>query len=147
MSFVQRGVAYVRGRFSGKGRSVRFLLAGGVNTAFGIGIYPLLMFTVPYFRAHYLVGLIAAQAISLVFAFVSYKCTVFRSRGGALSEFARFLPFYFVNYALNWLGLPLLVHFFHLDPVIAQVGFTVAVIISSYFWHSRVTFRQALTHD
>lgn len=123
------------------GRPVRFLIAGGVNTAFGLAIYPLLLLGVPAFRTHYMVALAIAQAVSLCFAFATHKLAVFRTRGNWLREFAAFASFYLANYAANWVALPLLVEVAGLPPVIAQTGFTVLLIVGSWFWHSRVTFR------
>ncbi|MBB3912420.1 GtrA family protein [Sphingomonas desiccabilis] len=129
-------IAAVTGR-----RPLRFLMAGAANTAFGLAIYPALLWSVPAFRTHYLVALGIAQAVSLCFAFTTYKLGVFRTRGNILREFATFASFYLFNYVANWVALPLLVEIAQVPPVIAQLGFTVALIAGSWFWHSRVTFR------
>ena len=121
-------------------RPLRFLIAGGLNTVMGLAFYPLLLLTVPLFRTHYLAALAIAQVVCLVFAFTTYKIGVFRTRGNIVAEFARFASFYLVNYAANWLALPLLVEKAGWSPIIVQFGFTSIVIVGSYFWHSRVTF-------
>lgn len=123
------------------GRPLRFLIAGGANTAFGLAIYPLLLWSVPAFRTHYMAALLVAQAASLCFAFATHKLGVFRTRGNVVREFATFGSFYLANYAANWAMLPLLVELARIPPVIAQSGFTVMLIAASWFWHSRVTFR------
>jgi putative flippase GtrA len=122
-------------------RPLRFLLAGGLNTAVGIGFYPLLLLTVPLLHTHYLLALAISQTVCLIFAFTTYKLGVFRSRGNVWAEFLRFSTFHLSIYALNWLALPLLVEAGGVAPIIAQSGFTVLVIAASYFWHNRVTFR------
>jgi putative flippase GtrA len=124
-------------------RPLRFMLAGAANTAFGLAIYPLLLWSVPGFHTHYLIALGAAQAISLCFAFATYKLGVFRTRGNLAREFGTFSSFYLFNYAANWAALPLLVEFGGIAPIIAQLGFTAVLIVGSWFWHSRVTFRSA----
>jgi putative flippase GtrA len=124
-------------------RPLRFLMAGAANTAFGLAIYPALLWSVPAFRTHYLLALGIAQAVSLCFAFTTYKLGVFRTRGNILREFATFASFYLFNYAANWVALPALVELAQVPPVIAQLSFTVALIAGSWFWHSRVTFRAA----
>ena len=126
-----------------KERPFRFLLAGGLNTLVGLAFYPLLLWAVPILHTHYLIALGIAQAFCLCFAFVTYKLGVFRTRGNVLSEFFRFSSFYLINYALNWLALPLLVETGGVPPMIAQTGFTLLVIVGSYFWHSQLTFRQS----
>ncbi len=122
-------------------RPLRFLIAGAMNTAFGLAIYPLLLWSVPALRTHYMIALAIAQAVSLCFAFATYKLGVFRTNGNVAREFGTFSSFYLINYAANWLALPLLVEAAGLPPVIAQLGFNAILIVGSYFWHSRVTFR------
>jgi putative flippase GtrA len=124
-------------------RPLRFMLAGAANTAFGLAIYPLLLWSVPTLHTHYLIALGIAQAISLCFAFATYKIGVFRTRGNVAREFGAFSSFYLFNYAANWAALPLLVELGGVPPIIAQLGFTAVLILGSWFWHSRVTFRSA----
>lgn len=124
-------------------RPFRYLVAAGFNTAFGLAIYPALLWVFPWLRVHYMVGLLIAQAVSLAFAYSSYKLGVFQTRGGYARELTAFLSFYGVNYAANWIALPALVEFAHLSPIIAQLMFSALIMITSYFWHSKVTFRGA----
>lgn len=124
-------------------RPFRYLVAAGFNTAFGLAIYPLLLWGFPWLRVHYMIGLFIAQALSLAFAYSSYKLAVFKTRGGYARELPAFLSFYGVNYAANWLALPALVEFAHIPPIIAQLMFSAVIMITSYFWHSKVTFRGA----
>lgn len=120
---------------------LRFLIAGGINTAFGLSLYPALLWASPWLRLHYLIALGIAQVISLTFAFTVYKSFVFRGKSNPLREVSAFISFYGVNYAVNWAALPFLVEVVHIPPVIAQIGFTIVLIVGSYFWHSKVTFR------
>jgi putative flippase GtrA len=124
-------------------RPLRFMIAGAANTAFGLAIYPLLLWSVPELHTHYLIALGIAQAISLCFAFATYKIGVFRTRGNMAREFGTFSSFYLFNYAANWAALPLLVELGGINPIVAQLGFTALLILGSWFWHSRVTFRSA----
>ena len=121
-------------------RPLRFLAAGAANTAFGLAIYPLLLWSTPLLRTHYLLALGIAQAVSLCFAFATYKLGVFRTRGNLAREFGAFSSFYLFNYAANWAALPLLVELAGIPSVLAQLGFTALLIVGSYFWHSRVSF-------
>lgn len=116
---------------------LRFLIVGGVNTAFGLAIYPALLLT----GIGYMGALALAQAVSLAFAYTTQKLWVFRTRGDVPREFARFASFYLGIYAANWVALPLLVEVAHFKPWIAQLGFAVATVIGSWFWHTRLTFR------
>lgn len=127
----------------GEGRPLRYLVAAGFNTAFGLAIFPALLWAFGYLREHYLIGLAIAQALSLCFAFATYKFGVFRTRGQYAREFAAFSSFYLINYAANWAALPALVELAGWDPIIAQLFFSLLVIAGSYVWHSRITFRKA----
>lgn len=142
MGAIDRLVALGQQQWLTNSKQIRFVIAGGVNTLFGLAIYPLLLWASPTLHTHYMIGLVIAQALSLCFAFAVYKMTVFRTRHGSVGEFSRFLPFYLVNYGVNWLALPLLVRLAKIDPIIAQLVFSVALMVTSYFWHSRITFRQ-----
>lgn len=123
-------------------RPLRFLVAGAANTAFGLAIYPLLLWSVPGFATRYMVALGAAQALSLCFAFTTYKLGVFRTRGNIAREFGAFASFYLFNYTANWAALPLLVELGAIPPVIAQLAFSAVLIATSWVWHSRVTFHE-----
>jgi putative flippase GtrA len=124
-------------------RPFRYLVAAGMNTAFGLAIYPALLWAFPWLRVHYMIGLFIAQALSLGFAYANYKLGVFRTRGGYAREVTAFISFYGVNYAANWVALPALVELGHIPPIIAQLMFSAVIMITSYFWHCKVTFRGA----
>lgn len=125
------------------GRPLRYMIAAGANTAFGLAFYPALLWLSPYLHRHYLIGLAIAQAVSLCFAFLTYKFGVFQTRGGYAREFTAFSSFYLVNYAANWAALPALVELGGLSPIIGQLLFSLVLMAGSYLWHSRVTFRKA----
>ena len=129
------------------GKPLRFLLVGALNTAFGLSIYPVLLWSTPTLRVHYFVALLIAQAVSTSFAYLTYKLLVFQTQGETRRELVRFLSFYLANYALNWAALPLLVEGARLPPIVAQLGFSLALAAASYLWHSRITFKSARTPD
>ncbi len=137
-----RGLIAMTGRIVPLGRPLRFLVAGGLNTAvrarllsraFMVGaVVPHALYDragdraggVPLFRLHDL------QARR-----VPHPRNILR-------EFATFASFYLFNYAANWAALPLLVEIAGISPIIAQLGFTVVLVVGSWFWHNRVTFRR-----
>ena len=127
----------------GEGRPLRYLVAAGFNTAFGLAIFPALLWSSDYLHDHYLIALAIAQALSLCFAYGTYKFGVFRTRGQYAREFAAFSSFYLINYAANWAALPALVELAGWNPIVAQLFFSLLVIIGSYVWHSRITFKRA----
>lgn len=130
----------LRQRLDASERPLRFIVAGGINTGFGLAIYPLLLWSSDWLRYHYMVALLIAQCMSVLFAFTTYRIGVFRGEGEMVRQFGLFSSFYLFNYITNWVALPLLVEVGRIPPVIAQLGFTIVLVIGSYFWHSRVTF-------
>lgn len=125
-----------------RGARLRYLVAGGLNTLVGNAIYPFLVWSSGWFAKRYMIALVVAQAASLVFAYGNYKLTVFRTRGNVAREFAKFSAFYLPLFALNYATLPFLVEVMRVDRILAQVGFGALVVVASYVWNRRVTFRR-----
>jgi putative flippase GtrA len=119
---------------------IRFVLAGILNTTFGLGTFPVLYFMLAEFKLHYLVILTISQPICITFSYLTSKFLVFRTKGNYVVEFLKFITFYISYFAVNLLTLPMLVELLHFNPVIAQSLYALLVIASSYFWHSRITF-------
>ena len=123
-----------------QGTKIRFLLAGVVNTAFGLATYPALYFLLLPAKLHYLSILAISQVLCVTFSFLTHKFVVFRTFGNYLGEYARFVTFHLSLFLLNLAVLPFLVEFAGMNPVWAQTLFAVLVIVTSYFWYSRFTF-------
>lgn len=119
---------------------IRFLLAGALNTAVGLGVFPALYFLSAPLHLHYLIIFTISQVICITFAFLSSKFLVFRTEGNFLSESGKFLVFHMGLFLVNLAVLPALVEFAGMNPVWAQTLFAVLIIVTSYFWHSRITF-------
>jgi putative flippase GtrA len=87
------GCALIRSKF------IRFLLVGGLNTAFGYGVYALLiLLNVPYPLAVFL-----STAAGVLFNFKTYGTLVFGSRDNRLLW--RFIAVYALIYVLNLIPL------------------------------------------
>lgn len=123
------------------GRPLRYLAAGMFNAALGLTLFPALLLIVPFFQKHYITALVISQVVCTTVAFAVYKLLVFRTRGNLLPEFVSFVSFYLINYVANWLFLPALVELGGLPPIWAQMIFVVILAVSSYFWHSRISFQ------
>jgi putative flippase GtrA len=122
------------------GRPLRYVIAGLLNTAFSIGIYPALLWAFPYFQTHYMQGLAIVQPIGIIFSFATQKLGVFRTAGNVVAEFVKYVSFYMIYFIMNWAALPILVEVLLIPPIIAQTAFQTIAIVGGYFWHSRVTF-------
>lgn len=126
---------------------LRFVLAGGLNTLFGLATFPILMWVFSSRAIHYLIILTIAQALSIGFAFLTNKFLVFRTRGNLAPEFLKFCTFHLGYFLANLAVLPLLVEVFAIPPIWAQFLFAGCVIVTSYFWHSRITFQTGVPKD
>lgn len=124
------------------GRPFRYLVAGGFNAALGLTFYPALIWLFPVFHKRYMIALLISQVVCTTIAFFVYKICVFKTKGNFVREFWSFTTFYLINYAVNYACLPILVEIVGLSPVVAQWIFVAALAITSYVWHSRISFRQ-----
>lgn len=123
-------------------KKLRFLIAGGLNTLVGLSLYPILYFALKPFGVGYIQVLLLAQIICITFSFVSNKYFVFKTKGNIKKEYVKFFIFYGFYLLLNLASLPFLVEMLGMAPIIAQTLFSIAIIVSSYFWHNFITFRQ-----
>ena len=140
MGLWRRGLDIGLGIASRHQTKVRFLLAGALNTAIGLAVYPGLYFLAAPLKLHYLTILAVSQVVCVAFAFLTNKFLVFRTSGNYLRESGKFLTFHLSYFLLNLAALPALVELAGMNPVWAQTLFAVLVIVTSYFWHSRITF-------
>jgi len=82
-----------------EGRFFRFLLVGGLNTAFGYGVYALSLFL----GAHYAVAATLSTVLGVLFNFVTTGTFVFGRRNPA--RLHRFVAVYGVTWAAGVLAL------------------------------------------
>lgn len=122
-------------------KRTRFLVIGGINTAWGIAAYPVFFGMLNPMGIHYLATLVLSYASSVAFSFTTQKYLVFRTKGNHARELSKFLGLHFVILALNLFALPLFVAVTAGSPVAIQVVLSVFVAIGSYFFHNHVTFQ------
>tara|TARA_B100001769_G_scaffold236991_1_gene202076 strand:- start:422 stop:841 length:420 start_codon:yes stop_codon:yes gene_type:complete len=120
---------------------VRFLITGVLNSLFGLIMFPFFFYLLEDYKLHYLIILTISQFVCIIFAYLTNKFLVFKTKGNYIPEFLKFITFHISHFGINLIALPILVEFFGLQPVVAQVFFAIMVIISSYFWQSRITFK------
>ena len=65
---------------------------------------------------------------------------VFRTSGNHFNELAKFLTIHIFYFLINLAVLPALVELAGLNPMLAQTLFAGFITLTSYFWHSRITF-------
>ena len=123
-------------------KKVRFLIAGGVNTMVGLSVYPILFILLKPIGFGYMEVLFLSQAICITFSFISNKYFVFKTKGNIKNEYVKFFMFYGFYLALNVVCLPVMVEMIKITPIISQTLFSIAIIVTSYFWHNFITFKQ-----
>jgi len=128
---------------------IRYLVVGGLNTAFGYGSFAVLNYLltghIPY---PYMVANVLANVVSITFAFVGYKYFVFKTKGNVLREYLRTYVVYGTSMLVGLALLPMLVfalgpvvHPASLVPYVAQAICTVLVVFVSFFGHKKFSFR------
>ena len=118
-----------------------YLLTGGWNTLFGIGLY---FFAYLWFgeNHHYLFIALPVNILSITNAFVCYKLFVFKTKGNWLKEYLRCYVVYGGGMLLSILLLWLLKELLCLHPAVANAIATVLVIMISYVGHKYFSFRK-----
>lgn len=82
-------VGYIKNRF------IRFLIVGGINTAFGYGVFALLIFL----KVHYAVAALLSTIFGVLFNFKTTGKLVFNSADNSL--IFKFIGVYTIIYAVN----------------------------------------------
>lgn len=123
------------------GVKLRFVMVGGLNTAVGLSLFPLLMWLLHPLRVSYMVPLVLSHPLGIAFSYATNKFLTFRTTKNYLAEFGKFSTFYLINFAVNLAVLPICVEWFHFPPIPSQIIFALLFMMMSYFWHSRITFR------
>ena len=119
---------------------INYLFAGGFNTFVGLATFPLLYIGLHRFNVHYMAVLIISQIICVSGAFFMYKYFVFKTKGNLWREFLKFSTFYMVYFVFNILLMPLMVEGVGMNPIITQALISIGIIVSSFIWHSKITF-------
>ena len=146
--------------FSNYSEKIRYLIAGGLNTVFGLSIYPILSWVITDNQLQrlvsflggtnfivilklvplYLIILTISYILSVTFAYITTKLIVFRTHGNYIKEFVKFSTFHLFVFGVNLFILPALVEWGNIRPIYAQPLFTIIIIIAGYIWHRRITF-------
>ncbi len=123
-----RGRAWA-GRF---GQLIRFYQAAAINTAFGFGLYALLIWA----GLNLYLAQIVAQVAGVAFNYITYSRHVFREEQ---SDKRVFVAAYFVNYLVN-LALLAMFHRVTASSYAAGLAATVAASLINFFVLKRVVF-------
>lgn len=123
-------------------KGVRYLLVGGLNTAFAYAVSVGLYYGLSRWLHVVTIGVIA-NIVCITEAFIAYKLLVFRSPGSWLREYVRCYVVYGGNALIGVVGLWLLVKVIGMRFWIAQGVLMMLGIAISYVGHNRFTFNKA----
>jgi putative flippase GtrA len=134
---------------------IRFLLVGGFNTVFSIGLAWLIVHPIAHFfpRLHLSIVVLASQIITtpiaITVAFLGYKWFVFRTHGNYLKEWLKCFAVYSVSIPAPFLILPVATNLFlHYPitkphaPLLALIVNSGAIACYSYFAHKKFSFKR-----
>lgn len=114
-------------------RFVRFLAVGGLNTAFGFGVYALLL----ALGLHYSLAVAIGTVLGILFNFRSYGSLVFGATEA--HRLPRFVGVYAVLYAVNTVGIGALVGI-GLSPLAAGLALLLPVALLGYLLNARFVY-------
>ncbi|WP_210334290.1 GtrA family protein [Rhizobium sp. RHZ02] len=117
-------------------RFIRFVAVGVLNSAFGYGLYAILihMGIIPE------IALLVATVLGVIFNFSTTGRLVFRSSDNRL--FFKFVAAYAVIYVCNAMALRILVNF-GIDPFAAQAVLMPLSVIATFAMMRAFVFREA----
>ncbi|MET0463146.1 MAG: GtrA family protein [Chitinophagaceae bacterium] len=134
-------------------QTFRYAVCGGVNMLCGFLIYFVSFkyilreqtfdFGFYAMKAH-VAALIFSFIFNVLFGFLLMKFIVFSDSDIAASkQFFRYFMVCLFNLALNYIMLKILVEYFHIYPVIAQVFTVLVVVVTSYIAQRNFSFKMS----
>lgn len=111
----------------------------------GLFAYPMLYYAVSGLKIGYIEVLVISQIFCTTFSYATNKFLVFKTVGNYMAEYIKFISFHGVYFLMNIVGLWILVEKFNLSPAWTQFGLAGLIIITSYIWHSKITFKHRAT--
>ncbi len=119
---------------------VAFVLVGGLNTVISYAAF------LAFSRLGSIWGgdlaVLGAQAIAVPIAWALHRRFVFRVTGHIVRDFSRFVLVNVIPIGTNLLVLPVLTTVLDWPVLLAQLLFTVAWVVASFFLHRGFSFRR-----
>jgi putative flippase GtrA len=120
---------------------VRYLIAGGWNTAFGYAAGVFLYYMMRD-KFHIVIIGIVGNILAISMSFLTYKLFVFKTKGGWFREYLRAYVVYGGTAIVGIACLWIMVDALRLPFWLAQGLIVLVTVVVSYFGHSRFTFRK-----
>ena len=121
---------------------IRYLLTGGVNTAFSYAVYvAFTWFLSGYVRGAYMIAAVFGNVLTISFSYLNYKFFVFKTRGNYLREYLRAYLVYGGVALLGLALLPFLVEIVGINPYLAPLVIIPVTVLCSFLGHKHFSFR------
>ncbi|CAN5430202.1 N/A [soil metagenome] len=120
---------------------VKYLVTGMLNTVLTFLVYAAGLYV---FRIHYLVALIAAYLVGILFSYFVNFVWVFQPEERFAFHF-RFIKFLIPNaatFVVNLLMLHVIVRYWGGDPFLSQIGLAVVVVAINFMFAKFLAFRR-----
>ena len=115
-------------------RFVRFLIVGGINTAFGYGVFALLIFL----KFHYAIAVLLGTILGVLFNFQTTGRLVFDSKGNRL--IFKFIGVYVIIYVINTLALGVF-NFFKVNMYLAGAVMLLPMAMVAFVLNKNLVFK------
>jgi putative flippase GtrA len=129
---------------------IKFLFVGGWNTLFGFLAFVILykiagkIFKVDYFA--YTSAQILGSILAILNAYIFHKYVTFESKTkgrNMIIEFFKFSTTYIVLFFVSLALMPFFVEVLKIQPILSSVCLNIITITTSYFGHSRFSFKKS----
>lgn len=126
---------------------VRYLVFGGLNTAFSFGLFTVALLVLHAWSvpADYAIAITFSWIVSNLTSFVLQRRYVFKGTGNPLREFVKFTSVTFgsflANLALSWFSATVLGFAGAVEKLISQFVVTVILVLATYVLHRTFSFR------
>lgn len=124
----------------GQSQVLKFLGAGVLNTLFGYSLYALLSFI----GLPYLIALLLATIMGVIFNYFSFGKMVFKVRG-EWHMFGKFIAAYSVVYATNAVLLNMLTEQLHVSPYLGQIICIPLNVLTSWFLMNHWVYKKSIS--
>lgn len=128
---------------------VRYLVFGGLNTAFSYGLFTvaLLILHSAGVPGDYAIAITFSWIVSNLTSFVLQRRFVFHATGHPIREFVKFTSVTFgsflANLVLSWFSASVLGFDSAVEKLVSQLIVTVILVIATYLLHKTFSFRKA----
>jgi len=115
-----------------------YTVFGVLTTLISIGTYKLFL----DLNIHYVIATTLSATIAVIFAFITNKVYVFRSKGDIVSEGIRFFSGRILVFVIETLALIIAVSWMKFDEFYSKLAVTAMVIILNYLYSKFIVFKK-----